>query len=554
MHSQQGLLLFRVGGTSRGVRASRSTTSPLVAARSASRKMQRSYISSRSTSKRALSSMAHIPAAPGAAALAGAVFNSFDSLPPAPRPPQLRARLQAQAIQRQQQQLKASVQLPSSMMLEAAARSSSHSAVPSSTVKYAGSTLPARGRPLLPRRERRLVSKQHRKDARKKAASSTLAAQLGVATSKTSPFVRIDRQFKTFKPLTPSLRWVRFTLNPHLNKEGPERALTIAKRRTGGRNHHGRITVRGRGGGHRRRLRLVDFYRWEAGEQEVKQIEYDPGRTAHIALLEHKVSRRRSYILAPDGLRAGDTVRSYRTDGMGKSSSTSAGADAATTSLNFGVFRTQAVRPGNVLPLNLIPIGTMIHAISLLPQGPAKLVRSAGTSGQLIAFSHRKAASGLGAGLSKDGQQLQASQMDATATLPSADAETIASESVSLSPSSPPTHAQIKLQSGEVRLVPAACCATIGRVSNIDHEHRRLGKAGRSRWLGRKPKVRGVAMNKTDHPNGGGRGKSKSNMQSKSIYGHLAKFARTRKPGTRGGNTMVIRERPRRNGKRLGKP
>jgi ribosomal protein L2 len=179
------------------------------------------------------------------------------------------------------------------------------------------------------------------------------------------------------------------------------------------------------------------------------------------------------------------------------------------TSLDLGIFRTQAIRPGNFLPLNLIPIGTTIHSITLNPRGPAKMVRSAGTFGQLVAFSARGGVTD--------------------------------------------SHAQVRLQSGEVRLVPSRCCAAIGSVSNKDHQHRRLGKAGRSRWLGRRPKVRGVAMNAVDHPHGGGRGKSKSNMHPRSIYGHLAKFARTRKPGTRGGNKMVIRERPRRNGKRLGK-
>lgn len=315
---------------------------------------------------------------------------------------------------------------------------------------------------------------------------------------------------------------------------------------------------------------MIDFYRFEWGEQEVLRIEYDPGRSAHIALVEHKETKRRSYILAPDGLRTGDTVSSYRnyangimSDGSPKphmldgervrigdavvagrkvsskvvdefvtadgtvletdpaAPQTAADPTApltaaaplpsnAATALDLGIFRTQAIRPGNFLPLYLIPIGTTIHSITLTPRGPAKMVRSAGTFGQLIAFSAR---SGGG-----------------------------------------DSHAQVRLQSGEVRLVPSNCCAAIGTVSNKDHQHRKLGKAGRSRWLGRRPKVRGVAMNACDHPHGGGRGKSKSNMHPRSIYGHLTKGARTRKPGTRGANQMVVRERPRRNGKRLGKP
>lgn len=359
------------------------------------------------------------------------------------------------------------------------------------------------------RRERRAAKKAQRQQAKLQKARNTIAARLGVTEQRTAPLVRTDHQFKTFKPITPSIRWLRYPLATHLHRGGPVRALTRAKRSTGGRNHHGHITVRGRGGGHRRRLRLVDFYRWEAGEQRVVRIEYDPGRSAHIALLEHSETHRLSYILAPDGLSTGDTVQSYRTMKQDTASS---------NSLDLGIFRTHAIRPGNVLPLRLIPIGTTIHAISLRPLGPAKLVRAAGTSGQLVAFSsYRKSAP----------------------------------ETEDEAPQA--THAQVRLASGEVRLVPLDCCATIGLVSNVDHQHRRLGKAGRSRWLGRRPKVRGVAMNAVDHPHGGGRGKSKSNKVPRSIYGYPLKFQRTRKPGTKKGNRMVVRERPRRNGKRAGK-
>lgn len=376
------------------------------------------------------------------------------------------------------------------------------------------------------RRERRRAQKERRKAALKRAAKNTISARLGVSTEEVSPYVRKDRQFKTFKPITRSLRWLRYPLAEHLWRGKPERSLTIAKRGKGGRNHHGHITVRSRGGGHRRRIRLVDFYRWEAGEQTVLRIEYDPGRSAHVALIEHNETKRRSYILATEGIREGDTVQSYRTGvpksvapGQGQSEQFEAAdgvleeqiptesvpsmpaqtptdgaspasldpsapqtteppslmpgleleADAAQSeavveeapadsnafnpsSLDLGIFRTQAIRPGNVLPLRLIPIGTTIHAISLLPTGPAKLVRSAGTFGQLVSFSSRAGAA-------------------------------------------PGRHAQIRLQSGEVRLVPVDCCACIGVVSNPDHQHRRIGKAGRSRWLGRRPHVRGVAMN-----------------------------------------------------------
>lgn len=361
------------------------------------------------------------------------------------------------------------------------------------------------------RRERRDAQKRQRKLAKKRKESQLIAARLGVTEKKVAPLVRMDHQFKTFKPITPSIRWVRHPLQTHLHRGGPLRELTRAKRSTGGRNHHGHITVRGRGGGHRRRLRMVDFYRWEAGEQKVLRFEYDPNRSAHLALIQHTETEQKSYILAPDELSVGDVVQSYRCMGTAK--------DAASSSLDLGIFRTHAIRPGNVLPLRLIPIGTTIHAISLLPLGPAKMVRAAGTMGQLVAFSsYHKPSEG--------------------------ESEAVGEGS---------THAQVRLTSGEVRFVPVDCCATIGVVSNKDHQHRRLGKAGRSRWLGRRPKVRGVAMNAVDHPHGGGRGKSKSNKVPRSIYGYPKKFQRTRKPGTRNGNRMVLRERPRRNGKRAGK-
>lgn len=313
---------------------------------------------------------------------------------------------------------------------------------------------------------------------KKKEYNNTRAAKLGLSQAKVSPYVRIDRQFKTFKPITPSLRWVRYNINDHLYGGRPEKSLTVAKRGTGGRNHHGRVTVRGRGGGHRRRLRMVDFWRWEAGPQEVVRIEYDPGRSAHIALIKHQQTERLSYILAPDGLRAGDFVESYRTM---KEVVGSSGEGGAASALDLGIFRTKAIRPGNVLPLHLIPIGTTIHAISLNPVGPAKVVRSAGASGQLIAFVNRSKA----VKTSGTSEQVEADLQAADQTGQSSQGAGVATT----------THAQVKLQSGEVRMVTVDCVAAIGRVSNIDHEHVRLGKAGRSRWLGRKPKVRGVAMN-----------------------------------------------------------
>jgi ribosomal protein L2 len=362
----------------------------------------------------------------------------------------------------------------------------------------------------------------------------------GFEEKKLSPYVRKDHQFKTFKPITHSLRWVRYSIQPHLHKGGPLRILTTAKRSSGGRNHHGHITVRGRGGGHRRRLRMVDFHRWETGSQTVLRIEYDPGRSAHIALIEHDVTKIKSYILACEGLREGDSVQSYRLD----QDAIKQGAGSSVSALDMGMFRTKAIRPGNVLPLRLIPIGTTVHALSLDSQGKAKLVRSAGSYGQLVAFVNKKSDTSKPAGDSTSATG------DAAGSMPSEMFESRSDSSSSSSSSAQvggamSTFAQVKLQSGEVRLLRSDCCATIGRVSNVDHRHETLGKAGRSRWLGRRPKVRGVAMNAVDHPHGGGRGKSKSNKHPRSIYGWKTKGPRTRKPGTRNGNQMVVRERPR---------
>lgn len=323
--------------------------------------------------------------------------------------------------------------------------------------------------------------------------------------------------FKTYKPVTPGLRHLRRPISPHLYEGSPVRALTIAKRKKGGRNNHGRITVRHRGGGHRRRIRIVDFKRMEPGKQDVVRIEFDPGRSAHIALLKHRnpdVKIRWSYILAPEDLRAGHVVESFRegipdglvagfTDKHWKGRRTSNGTNAttattnttATTSslpspsldgatapsspiitdpadaslklatdqeatshgddesrqLSIGILRALVIRPGNVLPLRIIPPGTLIHAIALDPNGRAILVRSAGSF----------------------------------ATVVSQDADT----------GKGGKYTQVKLQSGEIRHILSSCSAAIGRVSNPNWKDRSLGKAGRSRNLGWRPSVRGVAMN-----------------------------------------------------------
>ncbi|KAI0652618.1 mitochondrial ribosomal protein subunit L2 [Trametes meyenii] len=350
-------------------------------------------------------------------------------------------------------------------------------------------------------------------------------------TSQRSPsevnaaLARTSVLYKTYKPVTPGIRHLKRPLSPHLYQGRPLRELTVPLRKRGGRNHHGRITVRHIGGGHKQRIRLIDFMRTEPGPCDVVRIEYDPGRSAHIALIKNRNpdlcgGKVWSYILAPDTLRAGDVVESFRQgipDGLvpgfvdskdirGKAlesdsnDGTTETQTASTASLALGVLRAITIKPGNVVPLRLIPPGTIIHNVALNPQGRAILVRSAGTFGQVVAHE------------------------------------------------SSGKYTQVRLQSGEVRKVLQDCVATIGKVSNPLWKNRNLGKAGRNRWLGRRPRVRGMAMNRCDHPHGGGRGKSKGNKQPRSVWGWLAKGKRTRKPGPKGpknSNKMVIRERPR---------
>ncbi|GHJ86563.1 hypothetical protein NliqN6_2965 [Naganishia liquefaciens] len=416
--------------------------------------------------------------------------------------------------------------------------------------------------------------------------SSSALFMSGPTAQKVQSQARVVKYAGKKKPITPGIRHTIQIHHPHLHKEGPLRDLTLPLRRSGGRNDTGRVVNRFVGGGHKRRLRIVDFHRKIEGEHDVVRIEYDPGRSAHIALIKarsvaptkafqeklaleldvsawgpqpfsktpvqakelEKVCGGYSYILAPDGLRAGDVVRSYRNGipsellaGLGSggyedaassadaaseldtdpaspqtvlSPSAAASAGSASSSRALGMLRTLTLKPGNVLPLDLCPPGTIIHNISLKPEGKMQLCRSAGTFGQIVAH-------GIGKRSAEDGEPM------ATGT--------VGAQGWTL----------VKLQSGEVRKLHPKCVGTVGVVSNKEHQQEQIGKAGRKRWMGIKPRVRGVAMNACDHPHGGGRGKSKGNKHPRSVFGWLTRGKRTRRPRDKDGNKMVVTERPR---------
>jgi large subunit ribosomal protein L2 len=270
---------------------------------------------------------------------------------------------------------------------------------------------------------------------------------------------------KNFNPVTPSLRGTILVDRSELYKGKPVKGLTEGKHSSGGRNHHGRITARFRGGGHKRAYRLVDFKRRAklGVPATVERLEYDPNRTAWLALLKY-ADGELSYIIAPQRLKAGDTVvAAERAD----------------------------IKPGNAMPLAAIPVGTIVHNIELKPGAGGKLSRAAGTYAQLV---------GKDAG-----------------------------------------YAQLKLQSGEVRMLRAECMASIGAVSNPDNANIHIGKAGRSRWLGRKPHNRGVAMNPIDHPHGGGEGRTSGGRHPVTPWGKPTKGAKTR--NNKRTDRMIVRRR-----------
>lgn len=274
---------------------------------------------------------------------------------------------------------------------------------------------------------------------------------------------------KRFRPVTPTLRYKTVSSFAEITRSTPEKSLLEPIKRTGGRNNQGRLTCRHRGGGHKRMYRVIDFRRNKRDvPAKVATIEYDPNRSARIALLHYADGEKR-YILAPDKLSVGSVI--------------SSGEKAE-------------IKPGNALPLRRIPLGMTIHNIELRRGGGGRLVRGAGTSAQLMA---------------REGK-----------------------------------YAHVRLPSGEVRLVDAECYATIGQVGNIEHESIVIGKAGRSRWLGRRPSVRGVAMNPVDHPMGGGESKSSGGRHPCSPWGVPAKGGKTRRKKSSDRMIVTSRKKKRR--------
>lgn len=270
---------------------------------------------------------------------------------------------------------------------------------------------------------------------------------------------------KSFNPVTPSLRGTILVRRDELWKGKPVKTLTEGKHSSGGRNNHGRTTVRFRGGGHKRTYRHVDFKRRTkfGVPATVERLEYDPNRTAWIALLKYQDGEL-AYIIAPQRVKAGDTVvAGERVD----------------------------IKPGNAMPLSGVPVGTIVHNVELKAGAGGKMARSAGTFVQLV---------GKDAG-----------------------------------------YAQIKLMSGEVRTVRAECMATIGAVSNPDNSNQQIGKAGRSRWLGRRPHNRGVVMNPVDHPHGGGEGRTSGGRHPVTPWGKPTKGAKTR--NNKRTDRLIIRRR-----------
>ena len=269
---------------------------------------------------------------------------------------------------------------------------------------------------------------------------------------------------KKFRPITPTLRHTVSSDYSELTRSKPIKSLTERVRKSGGRNNYGHVSMRWIGGGHKQRYRVVDFRRDKDGiPATVASIEYDPNRSARIALLHYRDGEKR-YIVAPDGIKVGETVQS--------------GGEAE-------------IKLGNCMALKQIPVGTNVHNVELYPGRRSRIARSAGAFCQLMA---------------KEGD-----------------------------------YAQLRLPSGEVRKFHINCRAVIGQVGNLDHENKQLGKAGRSRWLGRLPSVRGVAMNPVDHPMGGGEGKTSGGRHPCSPWGKITKGLKTRR--SKLSDALIVRRR-----------
>ena len=270
---------------------------------------------------------------------------------------------------------------------------------------------------------------------------------------------------KQYKPRTASLRWTALPDFKEITAKRPEKSLTEALKKTGGRNSQGRVTSRWRGGGHKRKYRIVDFKRDKIDMPgKVISIEYDPNRSSRIALIQYEDNERR-YVLWPAGVLVGEMIVSSKKE--------------------------IEIKPGNTMPLRNVPAGTPIHNLELNKNRGGKIVRSAGNYAQILAKEE--------------------------------------------------SYAHVKLPSGEVRLIPLDCMATVGQLGNIDHDKISIGKAGRSRWLGRMPRVRGVVMNPVDHPMGGGEGKSSGGRHPCSPTGMKAKGFQTRK--TKLSDKFIVKRR-----------
>lgn len=301
---------------------------------------------------------------------------------------------------------------------------------------------------------------------------------------------------RTYTPRTPGVRHLRRPVNDHLWKGRPVHRLTFPKRgqAKGGRNNTGRVTVRHHGGGAKRRVRTVDFLRMAPGPHTIERIEYDPGRTAHIALAVSKETGKLSYILAADGMRAGEVVQSYMS-GIPEDLWKSMGG-----AVDPGVLAARTAWRGNCLPLHMIPVGTSIFNLGLRPGKGGQLCRSAGTYATVVAKG-------------SDSRQETIPVEEAGAEKkPMTQREQQKHERLA-------QHITVRLSSGETRLIHKDCCATVGIASNPNYHYTQLGKAGRARWRNVRPTVRGLAMNAMDHPHGGGRGKSKGNVDPKSPWG-----------------------------------